>query len=75
MEKNPTLFDQIANVNKPNVAGDAGDYMKNLAECVQENTRCKLLSNGARGTVKYVGKVPGMGSGYYVGIKLDGPFG
>lgn len=75
LEKNPGLFEQIANVNKPNVAGDSEDYMKNLAECVKEGSRCKLVANGSRGTVMYVGKVPGMGYGYYVGIKLDGPFG
>lgn len=49
--------------------------MKNLADCVKEGSRCKIVATGARGTVMYVGKVPGMGAGYFVGVKLDGPFG
>lgn len=32
-----------------------------------------MLTN--RGEVQYVGKVPDMGEGYFVGIQLDEPFG
>jgi dynactin complex subunit len=49
--------------------------MKGVAECIKDKERCKLMTNGCRGTVMYVGKVPGMGFGYYVGIILDGPYG
>ena len=36
------------------------------------SSRCQL-ENGARGEVKYVGKVPDLGFGYFVGICLDEP--
>ena len=58
-----------------NAAGGDDEYMKNLAECIKEKERCKLVGSGARGIVMYVGRVPGLGYGYFVGILLDGPFG
>jgi tubulin-specific chaperone B len=37
-------------------------------------SRCKLAS-GARGEVRFVGKITDLGNGYYVGVRLDEPFG
>ena len=37
--------------------------------------RCKHKEFGHRGEVKYIGKIPELGLGYYVGIMLDEPFG
>jgi tubulin-folding cofactor B len=37
--------------------------------------RCKSIEYGHRGEVKYVGKIPELGLGWYVGIRLDEPFG
>ena len=34
-----------------------------------------MLKTKARGEVKYVGKVPEKGVGYWVGVALDEPFG
>lgn len=36
--------------------------------------RCQLTELKRRGEVKYVGKVPELGEGYFVGVKLDEPF-
>ncbi len=39
------------------------------------NSRCKLLEMGHRGQVLYIGRVPEVGPGYFLGIKLDEPYG
>ncbi len=51
------------------------DFMKEQADKIQVGNRCKVLENGHRGEVKYVGKVNNMGLGFFVGIKLDEPYG
>jgi len=45
-----------------------------LASTIPNGSRCKL-NTGARGEVKYVGKIMDLGHGYFVGVKLDEPFG
>ena len=37
--------------------------------------RCRLLEINHRGEIKYIGKIAELGEGYFVGIKLDEPFG
>ena len=37
--------------------------------------RCETQIGAKRGEVKYVGKVPGLERGYWVGVKLDEPTG
>ena len=34
-----------------------------------------MLETGYIGEIKYIGKVPNKGQGYFVGVKLDLPFG
>lgn len=46
------------------------DYLKSLAETMQPGLRCQL-QNGARGEVRFVGKVIDIGYGYFIGIELD----
>lgn len=46
------------------------EYLGELASSIAVGSRCKL-GTGARGEVKYVGKIMDMGQGYYVGVKLD----
>jgi len=36
--------------------------------------RSQLVELSRRGEVKYVGKIPELGEGYFVGVKLDEPF-
>ena len=51
------------------------DFMKEEAEEIKEGQRCQLNVGERRGEVKYVGKVAGMGAGYWVGVQLDEPTG
>lgn len=48
--------------------------MGELAGGIPIGSRCKL-SSGARGEVRYVGKIMDLGHGYFVGVKLDEPYG
>jgi tubulin-folding cofactor B len=50
------------------------DYLCELASTIEAGSRCKLES-GARGSVCFVGKVPDLGPGFFVGVRLDEPFG
>lgn len=36
--------------------------------------RCRITDLNRRGEVKYVGKIEGLGDGFFVGVKLDEPF-
>ena len=51
------------------------DHQEDEAKEIQPEQRCELLVGAARGEVKYVGKVPGLAPGYWVGVKLDEPMG
>ena len=51
------------------------DFCQVEAEAIILNIRCQLNIGGARGNVKFTGKVPGLGGGYWVGIQLDEPTG
>ena len=56
------------------------DYMKEEAEAMftaelTTGQRCELSVGGRRGEVKYIGKVSGMGAGFWVGVQLDEPTG
>ena len=69
---NPELF------TKKNIITDP-DYQKDIAEHCHVGERCEIVSEKEeernRGEVKYVGKMPDLGLGYYVGIQLDEPYG
>jgi tubulin-folding cofactor B len=53
METNPGMLEKAQN-SLSNAAGENDDYMKGIAECIKEKERCKLMTNGCRGTVRYV---------------------
>ena len=65
-----------ANPNFMNAAGDSAyeDFQKDEADVIKVEMRC-LVSGDRRGTVRFVGKVPGLGAGYWVGVELDEPTG
>ncbi len=46
--------------------------MKSIADTLQVGQRCQL-ENGARGQIKYIGQIPELGYGYFVGVELDQP--
>lgn len=72
MKNNP----QYAQETKKTVNIDDKDpeYLGELASSIATGSRCKL-PNGARGEVKFVGKIMDLGKGYFVGVKLDEPMG
>lgn len=51
------------------------NYMKEEAESVALASRCQMKEYGHRGTVSYIGQVPELAEGYFLGITLDEPFG
>ena len=64
----------------PNFVNDQGDsvyedFMKEESEAIALESRCQLTVGDRRGLVKYTGKVPGAGAGYWVGVLLDEPTG
>lgn len=48
------------------------EYLGSVANTIIVGERCQL-ENGARGEIRFVGKVPDLGYGYFVGIMLDQP--
>jgi tubulin-folding cofactor B len=72
LKQNPNII----HINKNAVTAQEldPDYLSELASTIQVGTRCKLES-GARGEICYVGKVVDLGNGYFVGVRLDEPFG
>jgi tubulin-folding cofactor B len=50
------------------------EFQLEESKLVEVGQRCEK-AGGARGEVKYVGKVPGLDKGYWVGIQLDEPCG
>ena len=51
------------------------DYMKAEAESIAIGSRCQMTDFGHRGTVSFVGRVPELAEGFFLGITLDEPFG
>ena len=60
---------------KPNGDSAYDDFQKDEAEKVKVEDRCQVLIGSRRGTVKYVGKVKGLGAGHWLGILSDEPLG
>ena len=71
-ENNPEFFQKKE--IKHNLVLDP-EHEKELADSIKVGDRCEVIEEGVRGEIKYVGKLPDMGLGYFVGIQLDEPFG
>ena len=67
-ENNPELFSKTEIITDP-------DHEKDIADGITVGERCIMTSDSHRGEVKYVGRVPDLGQGFYVGVKLDEPYG
>ena len=53
-----------------------GDYQKEEASTLEIGQRCQTADvNKWKGEIKYIGKVSGMGNGYWVGLQLDDALG
>ena len=69
LKKDPNYF----KAKKPELVAD---YQKEEADAIQVGSRCQSADALKRkGEVKYVGKVPGLGNGYWIGVHLDEPVG
>ncbi|CAI2377531.1 unnamed protein product [Moneuplotes crassus] len=51
------------------------DYQEEEAKAIETGARCEVIVGERRGEVKYVGKIPELANGYWVGIELDEPTG
>ena len=51
------------------------DFQKAEADQVTVGTRCEVVIGSRRGEVKYVGLVPELAPGYWIGVQLDEPTG
>ena len=67
LDQNPNFFQEKKKLNIDE------EYMMAEAYSLQIDKRCRLVEKGHRGTIKYIGRVPEVGKGYYVGILLDEP--
>eukprot|EP00766_Chilomastix_caulleryi_P000279 gnl/Chilomastix_caulleri/1267.p1 GENE.gnl/Chilomastix_caulleri/1267~~gnl/Chilomastix_caulleri/1267.p1 ORF type:complete len:247 (-),score=51.82 gnl/Chilomastix_caulleri/1267:51-791(-) len=45
------------------------------AKAISQGARCEVSPGGMRGTVRYVGKIPELHPGFWVGVELDEPRG
>ena len=63
------------NFVKPDGDSILEDFMKEESEALSLGQRCQITVGEARGELKYIGKVAGMGAGYWVGVQLDEPTG
>lgn len=63
------------NFVKPDGDSVYEDFMKDESEAMSVGQRCQMNVGERRGEVKYLGKVAGMGAGYWVGVLLDEPTG
>ena len=72
LKDNPNIVHQ----NKAALPTEDADpeYLGELASTIVVGSRCKLTT-GARGEVCYVGKIMDLGHGYFVGVRLDEPYG
>ena len=51
------------------------DFEKEEAENVQVGNRCEIVIGSRRGEVKYIGTIPELAPGYWIGVQLDEPTG
>lgn len=63
------------NFMKVTVAKIPADFQKEEADQVSVGMRCESNIGQRRGEVKFVGKVPELAPGYWIGVQLDEPTG
>nr|ADD37890.1 Tubulin-specific chaperone B [Lepeophtheirus salmonis] len=73
-KNNPDLFVPKGDVNVKGIIIDP-DYLQKEANEMNIGDRCEIKKDEQRGEVKYIGKIPYMGEGYFVGIQVDEPCG
>jgi len=51
------------------------EHMADLAEKMKVGDRCEVIVGGKRGEVKFVGKIPAIAPGWWIGVQYDEPVG
>lgn len=51
------------------------NFQEEEAKGITVTQRCEISPGARRGEVKFVGKVPELGAGYWVAVQLDEPMG
>jgi tubulin-folding cofactor B len=51
------------------------EHMADLASGMKVGDRCEVTVGGKRGEVKFVGKIPSISPGWWVGVQYDEPVG
>jgi len=69
MKKDPNFMKKSAGNKITN------EFQKEEADQMQVGQRCEINIGLRRGTVRYVGLVPELAPGYWVGVQLDEPTG
>lgn len=68
MAKNPNFMNAHNQAVVP-------DYQKEEADAINVDDRCQTLVGDKKGNVRFVGKVPELAGGFWVGIELDDQLG
>ena len=51
------------------------DHMADLAAAIKVGDRCEVNPGGKRGEVKFVGRIPAIAAGWFIGVQYDEPVG
>ena len=51
------------------------DFQKEEADQMKLGDRCEATIGGARGEIRFIGKIPELSPGFWVGVQLDEPSG
>jgi tubulin-folding cofactor B len=70
MKQDPTY---VPEAPKEKVEDD--EHMADLAAGMKAGDRCEVKLGGKRGEVKFVGKIPAIAPGYWIGVQYDEPVG
>lgn len=63
------------NFMKKSVSKIPDDFQKEEADQVSAGQRCEIIIGQRRGEVRFVGQVPELAPGYWIGVVLDEPTG
>lgn len=69
------MIEKDPNFMKKNKKDIPEDYQEEEAKGIESGARWQVTVGERRGEVKYVGKVPELANGYWVGVQLDEPTG
>lgn len=70
MEKDPNFVPEPA---KERITDD--EHLADLAATMKVGDRCEVTVGGKRGEIKFVGKIPAIAAGWWVGVQYDEPVG